>query len=45
MGGGVKRRGCLRGGDSDMEDSVLENELWWGEGRGVANVMLQPCSK
>lgn len=27
-----------------MDDSVEENDLWCGEGRGVAKVMLQPCN-
>ena len=43
VGGGVKRRGCLRGGDSHMEDSVEEKDLWCGEGLGVAKVMFHPC--
>ena len=46
-GGGVKRRGCLRGGDSQMEgDSVVEEEnerRWRGDWWGVAKLTLQPC--
>lgn len=44
-GGGVKSRGCFRGGDSHIEDSVEENDLWWGDCRGVAKPTFQPYTR